>query len=49
MAPDSHLLIFGKKLMVNGRLARCKTANDVVAVAARLLKRGDKRWWQFWK
>jgi hypothetical protein len=46
---DSYLLIFGKRLMVKGRLAKCKTAEEVLATASQLLKRGDKRWWQFWK
>ena len=45
--PDSYVLIFGKRLMVKGRLARCKSAQEVVATASKLLKRGDKRWWQF--
>jgi hypothetical protein len=47
--PDSYVLIFGKRLMVKGRLAKCKSAQEVVATASKLLKRGDKRWWQFWK
>jgi len=47
--PDSYLLIFGKRLLVNGRLAKCKTAEEVVKEARRLLKRGDKKWWQFWR
>jgi len=47
--PDSYVLIFGKRLMVKGRLAKCKTAQEVVGVASKLLIRGDKRWWQFWK
>jgi hypothetical protein len=47
--PDSYVLIFGKRLLVKGRLAKCRTANEVVAEARRLLKRGEKKWWQFWK
>jgi len=34
-------LIFGKRLLVNGRLAMCKSASEV-------LRSGNKRWWQFW-
>ncbi len=47
--PDSYLLIFGNRLMVKGRLSRCRSAVEVVETARRLLKRGHKRWWQFWK
>jgi hypothetical protein len=48
--PQSTLLIFGKRILVKGRqLGRCKTAAQVVEVAARLLKQGPKRWWQFWR
>jgi|GEM_PF-5512365 len=47
--PDSYVLIFGKRLLVKDRLARCKTANEVVVQAQRLLKRGDKKRWQFWR
>ncbi|VTS07576.1 hypothetical protein [Tuwongella immobilis] len=47
--PDSYLLIFGKRLMVKGRLAKCQSAAEVVAEARRLLKRGNKKWWQFWR
>ncbi|MCE9562167.1 MAG: hypothetical protein K8U57_08950 [Planctomycetes bacterium] len=47
--PDSYLLIFGKRLMVSGRLARCRSAMEVVETARRLLKSGGKRWWQFWR
>ena len=47
--PDSYILIFGKKLMVKGRLAHCKSASEVIETARRLLERGDKRWWQFWR
>ena len=48
--PGGYLLIFGDKLMVNGRLARCRTTTDVVTVAQRLTRRGWRRhWWQFWK
>jgi hypothetical protein len=47
--PESYVLIFGKRLLVKGQLAKCRSAAEVVATACRLLKRGDKRWWQFWK
>jgi hypothetical protein len=47
--PDSYVLIFGKRLMVKGRLAKCKSAQEVVETASKLLKSGNKRWWQFWK
>jgi hypothetical protein len=47
--PDSYILIFGNRLMVNGKLSRCKTATEVIAKARRLLKRGAKKWWPFWK
>lgn len=47
--PDSYVLIFARRLMVQGRLARCKSAIEVVETAQRLLKRGPKRWWQFWR
>jgi hypothetical protein len=36
--PDSYVLIFAKRLMVKGRLAKCKSAPDVVASARQLLK-----------
>jgi hypothetical protein len=48
--PESALVIFGKRILVRGRqLGRCKTADQVVEVAARLLKHGPKKWWQFWR
>jgi hypothetical protein len=48
--PDSYILIFEKRLMVKGgKLSRCKTVTEVVAVAAQMLKHGKKEWWQFWK
>ncbi len=47
--PDSYVLIFGDRLLVKGRLARCRSASEVVETATRLLRRGDKRWWQFWR
>lgn len=47
--PNSYLLIFGKRLLVNGGLAKCQAALEVVETARRLLRRGDKRWWQFWR
>jgi hypothetical protein len=47
--PGSYVLIFGKRLMVNGGLARCKTAAEVIETASRLLRRGPKKWWQFWR
>jgi hypothetical protein len=47
---NNYVLIFGKRLMVNGRqLGRCKSAAEVVETVRQLLKAGDKRWWQFWK
>jgi hypothetical protein len=45
--PDSYVIIFGKRLLVKGRLAKCQTATEVVEGARRLLKRGDKKWWRF--
>jgi hypothetical protein len=45
--PDSFILIFCDRLLVNGRLAWCQTASQVVEEADRLLKRGNKKWWQF--
>jgi hypothetical protein len=47
--PDSYVLIFGKRLRVRGRLARCRSAGEVVEAARRLLQTGGKRWWQFWR
>jgi hypothetical protein len=48
--PDSYVLIFGRRLMVKGRqLARCRSALEVVQAVGRLLRRGDRKWWQFWK
>jgi hypothetical protein len=48
--PESSVLIFGKRILVRGReLSRCTTPAQVVEVAARLLKQGPKKWWQFWK
>jgi hypothetical protein len=47
--PDSYILIFGERLLVKGKLANCKSALEVVETARRLLRRGDKRWWQFWR
>ncbi len=47
--PDSYILIFGKRLMVKGRLSRCRSVPEVIETARRLLKRGSKRWWQFWR
>lgn len=47
--PGSYVLIFGNRLLVNGRLAKCRTAVEVINEARRLLARGDKRWWQFWR
>ena len=48
--PESALLIFRKRILARGReLGRCKTADEVVTVASRLLKEGPKRWWQFWR
>lgn len=43
--PGSYVLIFGKRLLAKGRLAKCKTAGDVVVKASQLLKRGDRKWW----
>ena len=45
----SYLLIFGDRLMVKGRLAKCTTADEVVALGSKLFKRGDREWWHFWK
>jgi len=47
--PESYALLFGKRLLVKGRLAKCKSALEVVETARRLLKSGGKRWWQFWR
>ncbi len=47
--PDSYLIIFGNKLMVKGRLARCKSAREVVETTRKLLQDGKKRWWHFWR
>jgi hypothetical protein len=47
--PDSYVLIFGTRLLVNGKLAGCRTASDVVQTASRLLRRRGKKWWQFWR
>ncbi len=47
--PDCYVLIFGNRLLVNGRLARCRTAAEVVEEVRRLLKRGENKWWQFWR
>jgi len=47
--PDSYVLIFSDQLMVNGRLAKCKSASEVVEMACRLLRGGGKRWWQLWR
>ncbi|MBA4188985.1 MAG: hypothetical protein C0467_13390 [Planctomycetaceae bacterium] len=47
--PDSYMVIFGKKLMVKGRLAKCQSVLDVVETTRRLLKQGPKRWWQIWR
>ena len=47
--PDSYVLIFGDRLLVKGRLAGCGSASEVVESARRLLRRGEKRWWQFWR
>jgi hypothetical protein len=47
--PDSYVLIFGNRLLVKGRLAKCRTASEVVEDARRMLKVGDKKWWQFWR
>lgn len=47
--PNSYVLIFGDRLMVSGRLATCRTAAEVVETARRLIRRGRRRWWQFWR
>jgi hypothetical protein len=47
--PDSYVLIFSERLMVRGRLAKCKSASEVVEMACRLLKGGGRRWWQLWR
>ena len=36
-----------KRMLVKGRLANCKPASEVVETARRLLRSGNKRWWQF--
>ena len=41
--PESYLLIFAKRLMVHGRLSKCKSAAEVVETGGRLLGRGNKR------
>jgi hypothetical protein len=47
--PDSYVLIFCNRLMVSGRLAKCRTATEVIEMSQRLIRRGRKRWWQFWR
>ena len=48
--PDGYVLIFGTRLLVQGRrLSRCTTAPEVVEAVRYLLRRGEKKWWQFWK
>lgn len=47
--PDSYILIFGNRLLVKGQLAKCATPAEVVEETRRLLNRGDKKWWQFWR
>jgi hypothetical protein len=47
--PASYALLFGKRLLVKGRLAKCRSAGEVVEEARRLLRRGSRRWWQFWR
>jgi hypothetical protein len=46
---DSYLLVFGDRVRVKGRLASCRTVGDVSRAAERLLRRGRRKWWQFWK
>jgi hypothetical protein len=48
--PDSYLLIFGNKLMVHGKPFReCCDAESVIKVVRRQIRRGNKKWWQFWR
>ena len=41
--PDSYILIFSDRLLVNGRLADCKTARDVINVAQKLLRQEGRK------
>lgn len=40
--PESYLLIFGDRLMVNGKLAACRSAREVVRTASQLLKESNE-------
>lgn len=41
--PKSCILIFSDRLLVNGQLSRCKSAEEVIKIVGGLLKRGPKR------
>jgi hypothetical protein len=48
--PDAYVLIFGDRLLVKGPIFRgCHDALDVVEAARRQLRRGPRKWWQFWR
>ena len=48
--PDGYLLIFGDKLMVQGEALRnCRDAASVIKAVRRQIRRGNKKWWQFWR
>jgi hypothetical protein len=48
--PDAYVLIFGDKLLVKGRaFESCRDAVAVAGAAQQQLRRGPKRWWEFWK
>ena len=47
---DGYVLIFSNKIMVKGRpFQRCRDVASVIKVARRQIKRGNKKWWQFWR
>jgi hypothetical protein len=48
--PYGYILIFGNKLMVHGEpFQKCRDAASVITVARRQIRRGNKKWWQFWR
>ncbi|MBN9521255.1 hypothetical protein J0H58_22495 [bacterium] len=47
--PYSYVIVFGTRILVSGRLAGCRSAAEVITTAGRLLKRRNRKWWQFWK
>ncbi len=48
--PEAYVIIFGDKLLVKGRvLEPCQDADAVVEAVRRHLRRGPKKWWQFWR